>query len=33
MYSQFKTAQWRSATWTLVCLMSMGFVLSVVAGV
>jgi hypothetical protein len=33
MQSQTKAVLWRSATWTFVCLMTMGFVLKVVAGV
>jgi hypothetical protein len=30
MRSQRAVAWWRAATWTLLCLMSMGFVLSVI---
>jgi hypothetical protein len=33
MRSQPKANIWRAATWTLVCLLSMGLVFSVVAGV
>lgn len=32
MRSQTKAAWWRAATWTFVCLMSMGLVVSVIAG-
>jgi hypothetical protein len=33
MRSQPKATMWRAASWTLVCMLSMGLVLSVVAGV
>jgi hypothetical protein len=33
MRSQTKTAVWQTMSWALVCLVSMGLVFSVVAGV
>ena len=33
MRSQSKTMAWHSISWALVCLLSMGLVISVVAGV
>ena len=32
MRSQAKTVCWRAASWTFVCLVSLGLVVSVVAG-